>query len=610
MDMNSTVLCSVFYREGVFMSVPQRFLGKLKIKNKLFLSLVPIILLTYIIIMLILYYVSFVETRRLVEEQVLINISQKARLSDNYLKKIFVETEIFMFDTEVQEKIKTKKSALSTEEQSKLNTEVLNNMLKTIISYDDSVQGICLKNQFGDIYLWKMDSRSLYNSFTYRIDSLESKADSFEGKPYLSYERLEQNMMTVTRTIMEPLTRKKIGVLMIDFSMDFLNDVSLEYLGETQADILIFSPDNGLIINTGNVEDAVIQRITEGHSSFRVGGSHYSVVRKASSNGDWEIVGLVNETVLYHKINGATIQQIVFMGISLLLILSVIYYISWTISGQFKRFMAKIQNMPNTDGKSVDIHVDTKDEFRDLSEVYNQMVARIRSLIDTIYAKEVHLKNAEIKALHAQINPHFLYNTLDCINSLIERGEKEKSQKAVGCLTDIMRMSVKEVDSIQIREDLSYLQKYLFIQQCRFGSRILFLIEVPEPLQHYMIPKLVLQPLVENAINHGLRDSLQGGMLGIFGEEEEDAVLLYVKDNGSGIRQEIIDQVENVDYQRSNIYYSDTGGIGVMNIQSRIQLMYGPEYGIRIRNLYQNGTSVQIRIPKILPGEAYENFNR
>lgn len=581
------------------MSVPQRFLGKLKIKNKLVLSLVPIILLTYIIITLILYYVSFVETRRLVEEQVLINISQKARLSDNYLTKIFVETEVFMFDTEVQQKIKTRKSALSTEEQSKLNTEMLNNMLKTIISYDDSVQSICLKNQYGDIYLWKMDSRSLYNSFAFRLEDLESSADTHEGKPYMSYERLEQNILTVTRTVMDPLTREKIGVLMIDLSMDFLSDVRLEYLGETQADILIFTPDGSLIINTGDADETVIRHITEGRNSFRHGGSNYSAVRKTSSNGDWEIVGLVNETTLYHNINEATVQQVVFMGISLLLILSVIYYISWTISGQFKRFMAKIQNMPGAEGTSADIYVDTKDEFRDLSEVYNQMVARIRSLIDTIYAKEVHLKNAEIKALHAQINPHFLYNTLDCINSLIERGEKEKSQKAVNCLTDIMRMSVKEVDSIRISEDLSYLQKYLFIQQCRFGSRILFLIEVPESLQHYMIPKLVLQPLVENAINHGLRNSLEGGMLGIFGEEEENAVLLYVKDNGSGIRQEIIDQVENVDYARSNIYYSDKGGIGVMNIQSRIQLMYGPEYGIHIRNLNQNGTSVQIRIPKI-----------
>lgn len=592
------------------MSLPQRLLGKLKIQNKLVVSLVPIILLTYIIIMLILYFVSFVETRRLVEEQVLINISQKARLSDNYLTKIFVETEVFMFDREVQEKIKTKKSVLSTEEQSKLNTEVLNNMLKTIISYDDSVQGICIKNQYGDIYLWKMDSRSLYNSFAFRIEDLESKADTFEGKPYLSYERLEQNIMTVTRTIMDPLTREKIGVLMLDFSMDFLSDVRQEYPGEAQADILIFSPEGSLILDTGNADEAVIRLITDGRNNFRYDGINYSVVRNTSSYGDWEIVGLVNETVLYHNINEATAQQIVFMGISLLLILSVIYYISWTISGQFKRFMKKIQNMPSADGKSADIYVDTKDEFRDLSEVYNQMVARIRSLIDTIYAKEVHLKNAEIKALHAQINPHFLYNTLDCINSLIERGEKEKSQKAVNCLTDIMRMSVKEVDSIQIREDLSYLQKYLFIQQCRFGSRILFLVEVPESLQHYMIPKLVLQPLVENAINHGLRNSLQGGMLGIFGEEKENAVLLYVKDNGTGTPQEIIDQVENVDYQRSNIYYSDNGGIGVMNIQSRIQLMYGPEYGISIRNLNQNGTSVRIRIPKIEPEEKHEDFNR
>lgn len=571
------------------------------------ITLVPIVLVTYIIITLILYYVSFVETRRIVEKQVLLNISQKTQLSDNYLTKIFVETEVFMFDKEVQAKIRTKKSALPLEEQSKHSTEMLNNLMRTIISYDDNVQGICIRNIHGDIYLWKMDSRSPYNAFAGRIDDLEASAQAYEGRPYLTYDQMDKNLVTVTRIIMDPITREKIGVIVLDCAMDFLQDINSATAGAPEGDILIFTPDNSLILNSGAVENDVANLVSQGKNKFRYQGKTYSVVRKTSSYGNWEIVGLINETVLYHNIYQATVRQIAFMGLSLLLILSAIYYISWTVSGQFKGFMKAIQNSPDNEGNSTDIHVETKDEFLPLSRVYNQMLARNRLLIDTIYTKEIHLKDAEIKALHAQINPHFLYNTLDCINSLISCGDKESSQKAVSCLVDIMRMSIKGADIIPIRDDLHCLNEYLFIQKCRFGSRILFLIDIPESILDYMIPKLVLQPLVENAINHGLHNKLEGGMLGVWGQEESDAVVLFVKDNGTGIQQEIIDRVASAPQKNHNIYFSEKGGIGVMNIQSRIQLLYGPEYGIQIRNIESGGTSVCIRLPKITQEDIHEN---
>ena len=222
------------------------------------------------------------------------------------------------------------------------------------------------------------------------------------------------------------------------------------------------------------------------------------------------------------------------------------------------------------------------------------MLSRIDHLIHTVYLKEILTQNAQLESLQAQINPHFLYNTLDCVNSLVDMGEKESVKKVVTSLANIMRMSIKGDTFITLQEDLSYIRQYIFIQKMRFQDKILFLTEVPESLYQYYIPKLTLQPLVENAIIHGVSDLTETGMIGIFGREDEHRLYIDIKDNGNGMPPEIIEQLRQMD----DTMTISSKHIGIFNIQRKLQILYGTDYGLTVTGVSSHGTSVTICIPK------------
>ena len=227
------------------------------------------------------------------------------------------------------------------------------------------------------------------------------------------------------------------------------------------------------------------------------------------------------------------------------------------------------------------------------------MILRINHLIDTVYTKELLHKGAELKALQAQINPHFLYNTLECINSLVELNRPDDVKKTVTALAGIMRMSIKGEEIITVRENLHYVQQYMFIEQLRFGDKLIFLSEIPESIMDYYIPKLTIQPILENSIIHGVSEILGKGMIGLFGRETESSIIFTIKDNGCGFPEDVIERVEH-SIADDFISINDTReSIGLFNIQKRIHLMYGTDYGLHIENLPSGGSSVTVCFPKL-----------
>ena len=155
--------------------------------------------------------------------------------------------------------------------------------------------------------------------------------------------------------------------------------------------------------------------------------------------------------------------------------------------------------------------MDSQDEFRDLALVYNDMMARIDNLIDTVYSKELLVKSAELKAFQAQINPHFIYNTLDCINSLVDLNRPEDVKKTVTALANLIRANVKGKELLPVREELKHIDQYMYINKMRYGDKLLFLCEIPESMMDYYLPKLILQPLLENSVVHGVSHLLGPG---------------------------------------------------------------------------------------------------
>ena len=204
----------------------------------------------------------------------------------------------------------------------------------------------------------------------------------------------------------------------------------------------------------------------------------------------------------------------------------------------------------------------------------------------------------ELKLLQAQINPHFLYNTLDNIIWLAEDGRKEEVEDIASSLSRFFRTTLSGGrDFIKIKEELNHIEAYLHIQRQRYRDILSYDIRVPEELSKYLIIKMTLQPVVENALYHGIKNKRGGGRISIIGREEGDYVFLTVKDEGMGMDEKTLENLKSIisgDIKPS----ADNTGFGMSNVAERMRLNYGNRCGINIRSEYGSGTEVEIFIPK------------
>lgn len=245
---------------------------------------------------------------------------------------------------------------------------------------------------------------------------------------------------------------------------------------------------------------------------------------------------------------------------------------------------------------TVTVETDGGTEIQALSSSMKTMVRKINELIDQVTAEQKRLRRSEFELLQSQINPHFLYNTLDAIMWLIETEEREQAVEMIRNLSDFFRTSLNQgKDIVTIEEELHHVTSYLEIQKIRYQDIMDYEIQVPQELNRFTIPKLTIQPLVENALYHGIKNRRGGGKIRITGREEGDDVILTVEDNGMGMKADRLMQVENVLDQGTpsagNIY-------GIYNVNERIRLNLGESYGITIDSIYGEGTRVDVRLVK------------
>ncbi|MCF2652500.1 sensor histidine kinase [Anaeromassilibacillus senegalensis] len=585
----------------------RRFLDHFRIKEKLIFFLIPVILLTYLVSVITVYLISFRETKNIVDHQSNIVASQKIQLIDSYLTQLRTESEIFMFDTAFQKQLKIHKASLSSAQQDELEADMRQYMYSMIINYDLYVETITLINQYGDEYFWKMDTRLSHTDLSRRLRALTEETRKLDGGILYSYDKLDQGVITISRSVKDPIYDIEIGTMMIDFNLNFLGGItSMQTSSLGNADILlaIINSENDIVYNSSPLSQDMLQTVQDSSTTLRLGKTQYKINRSPSNHNDWTLFTIVNETELYRNLNRISLILVILMISSALVAFFAIFVISRTISSQFEHFIQKVSHTTVPDKQAL-ITVESHDEFRDLAQVYNDMILRINQLIDTVYTKELLLKGAELKAFQAQINPHFLYNTLDCINGLVELNRPDDIKKTVTALASILRMSIKGKEILTVRENIVYIEQFMFIERLRYPDKLIFLNEIPENMMDYYMPKLIIQPLLENSILHGISEILGKGMIGLFGHEEEDCLVFMVKDNGIGFPDSVIEMLRHSADDEADLHMQES--IGLLNIQKRIHLMYGTAYGLEIKNLPSGGSCVTVRLPKIRSAEPSED---
>ena len=250
---------------------------------------------------------------------------------------------------------------------------------------------------------------------------------------------------------------------------------------------------------------------------------------------------------------------------------------------------------------------DSDDEVAELAVSFNKMAGSMQSLIDKVKEDERKMRKADLRLLQEQIQPHFLYNTLDTIVWLIESNEPDEAVTMVVTLSDFFREILsKGKEFISIKEEEKHISSYLQIQEMRYRDILEYDIQLDQVIYKYQILKLTLQPVVENALYHGIKYKRAKGCIHIHGEKEGDIIRLTVRDDGVGMDEEELEQL----FQQIEKPCQETEkGFGLANVNERIHMYFGPEYGMKIQSQKGKGTTVEIVIPAILEAPVEKTGN-
>lgn len=303
-------------------------------------------------------------------------------------------------------------------------------------------------------------------------------------------------------------------------------------------------------------------------------------------------------------------------GLAILLIFGAIGFsvlAAWNLSKSIYTPIKKLHDVTATITKN-DLQVlvtqENVDEITELGLTFNIMIGRIRELLDSKIKEQENLKRAELRALQAQINPHFLYNTLDTIIWMAQAKKTDQVIEIVSALSGFFRISLsKGKDWITIGEEIERIRNYLIIQKMRYRDILDYRIETEEGVTDHTILKLILQPLVENAIYHGIKNKRQGGTIVVRARQKNEAeIQLEVEDDGIGFTPDKLVQLQAELADDSGDIRLESG-FGIGNVNKRIRLYYGKPYGLSVRSEYNTGTCVTLLIPA-KKEEAPENGSK
>ncbi|RCX14820.1 two-component system sensor histidine kinase YesM [Anaerobacterium chartisolvens] len=358
---------------------------------------------------------------------------------------------------------------------------------------------------------------------------------------------------------------------------------------------IIYHPQQQLIytgLKNENINDAVNRSPGSYFDKFQ--GKQRIMTVKNISYAGWKMVGISYVDELEENKRSFERYLLLIIIIGVIFEIGASIFISRKVSQPIKRLESQMK-LVESGNFSIQLDVKGEDEVKKLSKSFNLMVMRIKQLMDEVILQQEEKRKSEFKALQAQINPHFLYNTLDSIIWMNENGKYEGVTTMVGALARFFRVSIsKGKEFIRVGDEIEHAKSYLIIQNVRYKDRFEFFIEAEPDVLRYKTIKLILQPIIENAIYHGINKLQEKGEITIRVYTKEKRIIFSVSDNGYGISPSALKDILDKEAQSEHSF-----GVGLKNVNERIKLCYGNEYGIEITSELDVGTTVNITIPLI-----------
>ena len=361
---------------------------------------------------------------------------------------------------------------------------------------------------------------------------------------------------------------------------------------------LIYHPQQQLIYADLKSEDtAALSGLADG---IYDNGTVITCVNSVGESG-WRVVGV---SYVDELVDRNVVEMMRFSALLGVLVLGAALLTSWLLSRLLARPLQELANAMGRFEADADhftyYPMGGTREVQELSDSFGHMVVRIQQLMVTVRQEEINLRKTELKALQAQINPHFLYNTLDSIAWMCEQGQNADAVKMVHALARLFRISIsKGHELIPISREIEHAESYLQIQKYRYKNRFSYEFRADPECLPYLCNKITLQPILENAINHGLDLMVEEGHIQVEVCSDGEDILFRVIDDGVGMSA---DQVQAVLSEGPG----SRTGIGIRNVNDRLKIYFGREYGLKITSVPDEGTCVEIRMPKVRQEDSYE----
>ena len=411
-------------------------------------------------------------------------------------------------------------------------------------------------------------------------------------------------VVTVSRAIKNS-SGDVIGALMVDLNYNTINNLCEKInLGNSgyiyildEFGNVVYHPKQDLIYN--GIREETIVPVIENEDGFLTqreeGGEKIYVISTSDKTG-WKAVGVANATELISN-RYKMVKIYVLSAAGLCIVAACLsYIIACGITRPIKLLKNAMKRVENGQFDQLEIPINDRTEVGRLGRAYNLMVVKIQNLMEKQIEDEKSKRKSELRALQAQIKPHFLYNTLDSIIWMAEGNKNEEVVIMTSALSKLFRQSISnEAEKVRIRLEIEYIRNYLTIQKMRYKDQLNYLIDVDLSIGDCYIPKLILQPLVENAIYHGIKYKQGLGMIRISGQAFEEKIILKIQDDGIGMSEEELSQI--FDEHLMSDRERKGNGFGVKNVRNRLSLYYGSEYGLIYESEKEVGTVVKVIIP-------------
>ena len=452
--------------------------------------------------------------------------------------------------------------------------------------------------------------------FTSAIDEIENLHFStphvqnlFDNSNYRYYW-----VVSLSRSVeLTNLGNVRKGVLLVDMNYSGIeqmfakvNDggVGYVYLCDQDGEIIYHPQQKALytgLVEENNVEHA---KYSDGYYTEKYKGENREIVVKTVGYTGWKIISVTPISQLSMDAGQLRMFMILVAALTLALIVFGNYFISYVVTDPIRRLEDSLKYLEAGSMNENNIYTGGSPEIRHLSSAIKSMVRQMKKLSDEMVQEQREKRKSELDALQSQINPHFLYNTLDSVVWMIEGERYKDAISMVTALSKLFRISLSKGNNvISIRDEITHAKNYLNIQKYRYKNKFTAEIDIDPAIEDCATIKLIVQPLIENAIYYGVEHMDGEGEISIKGYEKDGDIFITVSDNGMGIPEDTLKTLLT-DKARSR---GKGSGIGLWNVNQRISLYFKGDYGLKIESELDEGTSVTIHLPKI-PLEEYASY--